>query len=137
MKKVSVVLFSFLSLLFYSCFNAEKILSIDEIKLFELNYGNFEEQLNLFDVSKIGAINTSLTMRDGFFYIVNGESEKILSLNSYGDLLSLYYSEDFYSGDKEKLRTKANPAMWKPVSYPFKLNGTVSVDSRKYMYSVG
>lgn len=137
MKKVSVVLFCFLSLLFYSCFNAEKILSIDEIKLFELNYGNFEEQLNLFDVSKIGAINTSLTMRDGFFYIVNGESEKILSLNSYGDLLSLYYSEDFYSGDKEKLRTKANPAMWKPVSYPFKLNGTVSVDSRKYMYSVG
>ena len=73
MKKVSVVLFSFLSLLFYSCFNAEKILSIDEIKLFELNYGNFEEQLNLFDVSKIGAINTSLTMRDGFFYVVNGE----------------------------------------------------------------
>ena len=137
MKKVSVVLFSFLSLLFYSCFNTEKILSIDEIKLFELNYGNFEEQLNLFDVSKIGAINTSLTMRDGFFYIVNGESEKILSLNSYGDLLSLYYSEDFYSGDKEKLRTKANPAMWKPVSYPFKLNGTVSGDSRKYMYSVG
>lgn len=58
-------------------------------------------------------------------------------MNSYGDLLSLYYSEDFYSGDKEKLRTKANPAMWKPVSYPFKLNGTVSVDSRKYMYSVG
>ena len=137
MKKVSVVLFSFLSLLFYSCFNTEKILSIDEIKLFELNYGNFEEQLNLFDVSKIGAINTSLTMRDGFFYIVNGESEKILSLNSYGDLLSLYYSEDFYSGDKEKLRTKANPAMWNPVSYPFKLNCSVSVDSRKYMYSVG
>lgn len=76
MKKVSVVLFSFLSLLFYSCFNAEKILSIDEIKLFELNYGNFEEQLNLFDVSKIGAINTSLTMRDGFFILLMANQKK-------------------------------------------------------------
>ena len=27
--------------------------------------------------------------------------------------------------------------MWKPVSYPFFLNGKIAVDSRKYMYAVG
>jgi len=125
------------SILLSSCVKSNKVLSISETKLFSLDYGNFEEQLNIFNVTKTGAINTSIAMRDGFFYVVNGETRKILSLNSYGDLLALYYSEDFYSGNREGLKNRAQTSMWKPVSYPFFLNGKIAVDSRKYMYAVG
>ena len=49
----------------------------------------------MFDVSRVGSIDTSIAMRDGFFYIANSESKKIMELNSYGDLLTIYYNEDF------------------------------------------
>lgn len=121
-----------------SCFNIGKRISIAETNLFEIEYGNFEEQLNLFDIKNPGSIDTYVTMRDGFFYIVNGESEKILSLNSYGDLLSLYYNEDFYAPLKGRnIREKSSSYNWKTLVYPFQLNGKISVDSRKYIYCVG
>lgn len=41
-----------------------------------------------------GAVNTAIAMRDGFFYVSNGESQKILELNSYGDLLTLYHNPE-------------------------------------------
>lgn len=115
-----------------------KRISIAETGLFEINYGNFEEQLNLFDIPKPGNINTVITMRDGFFYIVNGESEKVLSLNSYGDLLSLYYNEDYYApSNGNDIRAKSSSSIWKSLSYPFLLDGKITVDSRKFIYCVG
>ena len=137
MKRFLGLVCVILSLLLASCLNSNKVLSISETELFRLNYGNFEEQLNLFDLSTPGAIATSVTMRDGFFYVVNGEMEKILSLNSYGDLLSLYYNEDFYSGEKRGIRSSSSSSLWRSISYPFLLTGKISVDSRKYMYAVG
>ena len=143
MKKTAVCLLAFVSIilgssLFISCLNYSNRISIAETGLFELNYGNFEEQLNLFDISKPGSINTVITMRDGFFYIVNGEAEKILALNSYGDLLSLYYNEDYYATSAgNDIRAKSSASIWKSLTYPFLLDGKVAVDSRKYVYCVG
>lgn len=120
-----------------SCNSSNKIKTISETPLFNLKYGNFEEQLNLFNINNPGSIRTYMTMRDGFFYVVNGESNKVISLNSYGDLLSLYYNEDAYSTNNAGLAEKSSSGIWKPISYPFTFNGKVSVDSRKYMYVVG
>lgn len=120
-----------------SCIQSNKVLTISENELFKVNYGNFEEQLNLFDINSAGNITTACTMRDGFFYIVNGEAGKIISLNSYGDLLSLLYSEDSYSGEKKGLVTDSSSGIWKPVYYPFQLTSKIVIDSRKFMYVVG
>lgn len=93
--------------------------------------------MNLFKLKESGPVSTSLYMRDGFFYIVNGDAGKVLSLNSYGDLLSLFYSEDFYSQANFSSIIDAGSGIWKPISYPFALTGKIAVDSRKYIYAVG
>lgn len=118
-----------------SCAKQGKILTIEEETLFSLPYGNFEDQLNLFSLDKAGTFKTALTMRDGFFYIMNGESEKILALNSYGDMLSLYYNEDFYDSGPRVLSQESPPASWKKIAYPFDMDGFITVDPRKYIYA--
>lgn len=136
-KSLSIVLFFACCAFFLiSCHRNEKIESVSETSLFSINYGNFEEQINLFNLNESGNIKTSIFMRDGFFYIVNGESHKILSMNSYGDLLSLYYNEDMYPESKKGLPEKSSAGIWKGVSYPFNVTGKITVDSRKYMYVV-
>ena len=89
LKKIfgCALLLFLITLALTSCIQTNKVLTISENELFKVNYGNFEEQLNLFDINSAGNITTACTMRDGFFYIVNGEAGKIISLNSYGDLL--------------------------------------------------
>ena len=128
---VSCVFFS----LFLSCDGSDEFHAVRESALFSLDYGNFEDELNLFDLAKPGNIRTYLAMRDGFFYIANGEAKKILELNSYGDLLSLYYNEEIlrnvaFAGKDSLSSTK------KAISYPFNTLGPVAVDSRKYLYAV-
>lgn len=127
----------FFALFFASCEKYARIKTVEEDELFSMNYGNFEDELNLFGITKVGDIRTEIAMRDGFFYIVNGEAGKILSLNSYGDLLSVYYNEDDYSKKNSGLPEKSTEAIWQPVEYPFEYTGKIAIDSRKYMYVVG
>ncbi|HAH62939.1 MAG TPA: hypothetical protein DCL73_12685 [Treponema sp.] len=114
-----------------SCRRSNVVESVDENELFSIPYGNFEDQLNMFDLTDVGNIHTTMTMRDGFFYIANGEAGKIMELNSYGDLLTLYYNEDSGSGTFTKDKSKHMP-----IAYPFNSPGAITVDSRKYMYVV-
>lgn len=139
MKKIlrtaGLVSAAFICLFFSSCAKSSLVHSLGENKLFSLGYGNFEDELNLFDLAGTGDVSTYMDMRDGFFYIANGEAKKILELNSYGDLLSLYYNEDFtknvdFAGENSKNSTK------KAVSYPFNTLGPVTVDEKKYIYAV-
>ena len=104
--------------------------------LFTLNYGNFEDEINVFDLSSVGDINTQIAMRDGFFYVANGESKKIMEMNSYGDLLYLYYNEDSnpspsFAGGNDAVTTTR-----KAVAYPFNQISSIAVDNRKNLYVV-
>ncbi|MDE6350156.1 MAG: hypothetical protein K2K67_04040, partial [Treponemataceae bacterium] len=74
-----------------SCRRSGVVASVSEKKLFALKYGSFEDELDLFSLSRAGDVRTYMAMRDGFFYVANGEAKKIMELNSYGDLLTLYY----------------------------------------------
>lgn len=118
---------------FESCRRSNVVAAVNENTLFTLKYGNFEDELNLFNLSQAGSVNTYMTMRDGFFYIANGESKKIMELNSYGDLLSLYYNDEItknpsLANDNGENSTK------KAVVYPFNTMGPIAVDSRKFLY---
>ena len=95
-------------------------------RLFSLDYGNFEKELNLFNLPWLREIHTSIAMRDGFFYIANGEAKKVLELNSYGDIISLYYNAE----------TGLNPDVANALirDYPFNLPEATSIDGRKYLY---
>ena len=123
------------ALLFSSCTRSSS--SLDEQQVFTLEYGNFEDEINLFDYTQVGNITTSLAMRDGFFYIANSEAGKVMELSSYGDLLTLYYSESlnprpsFATEDGEEMN-----ATRKAVPYPFNKTSDVTVDSKKNLYVV-
>ena len=111
------------------------VVAVSEDALFTLNYGNFEDELNLFTLSGSGAVNTHLAMRDGFFYLANGEAKKIMELNSYGDLLGLYYNEEETKSPAFAEHSAANSAK-KAFAYPFNTLGPIAVDSRKNLYAV-
>lgn len=120
--------------------------SIKRENLFSLKYGNFENQLNLFDLAEAGNfINTQVSMQNGFFYISNGESKKILKMNSYGDLLTLYYNSQknpsplFNSSNinavgnlvkNQEISTK------KIIDYPLNNPSYIAVDSKQLIYVV-
>ena len=126
---VSLVLLS-------GCARNRVVSSVDRENLFSLEYGNFEDELNLFDFGHSGEINTSLCMRDGFFYILNGEAKKIMEMNSYGNLLTLYYNSETnpppsFAGEENAANSTRNA-----VPYPFNDISLITVDSRKHLYVV-
>lgn len=124
-----------------SCKKGGTVASVKREELFSLTYGGFEEQLNLAGgLNATGAVNTDIAMRDGFFYISNGESQKILGLNSYGDLLTLYHNPEtnpaplFDSSDARHVNNSKNVSTRKTVDYPFNAPSLLALDSRQYMY---
>ena len=123
-------------IIFTSCLGNETVQSISETELFSLPYGNFEEQLSVSDLNDVGNVRFGVAMQDGFFYIVNGESKKILELNSYGDLLSLYYNEDSQTARLLENSKRPDISIHHEISYPFDYPGMVAVDSNKNVYTV-
>ena len=124
------------SVVFISCSKKDVVESITEDELFTLKYGNFEEQINVFSLNEIGDIQTGLCMKDGFFYIVNGESEKIMELNSYGDLLTLFYNEDSLTKELIDSSAESTVSIHNEINFPFGYPGLIAVDSTKCMYVV-
>ncbi|MBR5866767.1 MAG: hypothetical protein IKZ04_02540 [Spirochaetaceae bacterium] len=132
-----IVLFAFI---FIACEGSGSVMSLKEETLFTLGYGSFEDELNMFSLANPGPVKTSVEMRDGFFYLANGESKKLMEFNSYGDLISIIYNEDsnprpsFASETQDT--TESVAATRKAVSYPFNSIGPIAIDSKKYMYVV-
>ena len=126
----------FTGIFFTSCVKTESVQSISETELFSLPYGNFEEQLSVTDLNDVGDVRFGIAMQDGFFYIVNGESKKILELNSYGDLLTLFYNEDSQTARLLENSNRPDKSIHHEISYPFDYPGMVAVDSNKNVYTV-
>ena len=126
----------FTGLLFTSCLGNETVQSISETELFSLPYGNFEEQLSVSDLNEVGDVRFGIAMQDGFFYIVNGESKKILELNSYGDLLTLFYNEDSQTAHLLENSKRPDKSIHHEISYPFDYPGMIATDSNKNIYTV-
>jgi hypothetical protein len=131
--------------LIFSCSRNARTAALEKTELFSLEYGGFEDEINLFYLSEETTSSTHIAMRDGFFYISNGAQQKILQLNSYGDLLSLYYNpetnlapefapeQDFapqIQGDERSHTTQ------RAVPYPFESPGAIAVDAQKNIYVV-
>ncbi len=138
-KIYKILAFSFaaFSCLFYFSCSKNKILStVENENLFELKYGNFEDELNIFDLSAVGSIKTRLAMKDGFFYIANGESKKIMEMNSYGDLLTIFYNEETNPCPSFASSGETAGATRRAVSYPFNEISNICVDSEKKLYVV-
>ena len=131
-----IILFSCFFII--SCRDSDKIASIEREDLFTLDIGKLEDQIALFNnEGDMGIPRMDIAMRNGLFYISDGNGGKILRYNSYGDLLFMIYNEE----------TNPPPMTLKPlvdgnlvtrwaVSYPLLQPGLIAVDSRKHIYVV-
>ncbi len=117
---------------------------LEENNLFSLAYGNYENEVNLFDLNNATDINTRHMMRDGFFYIANGEAGKIMQLTSYGDLIGIIYDSErnpiptFIDTLNDEvlsaLDEQTGDSTQIAVSYPFNRIGKMAVDNDKNLY---
>ncbi len=108
-------------------------------ELFSLSMGRLEDQIDLFQFEDaMTSKSNSILMRDGWFYVANGGSGKIMVFSSYGDLIFLLYNP----------QTNPAPTLLGPVdqnapdtvstrgsvAYPFSDIGHIAVASDRTLY---
>lgn len=160
-KKITFSIFSTVLVLFsFSCSKNDKNFAdmLPREQRFLLNYGNFEDELNLFNMAESGEIDTSHVMHDGFFYIANGKAQKIMEFTSYGDLLGVLYNPDSnpvpsFAAKKQKKMQENSPLVkidsektasqeatqtGTQLAVPYKFNSPrkIAVDGKKNIYVV-
>ncbi len=115
----------------------EQVQSVDRENLFVLNIGRLEDQLDLFGLEGRRSVRkTRIAMRDGIFYLSDGNGSKVVRYTSYGDLLSMMYNADTNPPplslttelDSDQVITR------RAIAYPLEEPGELAVDSRKHLY---
>ena len=108
-------------------------------ELFSLSLGKMEDQVDLFQFEGSTVERTnSVFMRDGWFYIANGNAGKIMVFSSYGDLIFLLYNPQknppptilppLDPNAPDQVSTRGS------VAYPFADIGEIAVSSDKTLY---
>ena len=122
--------------IFISC-KADNSGAIDREELFSLEIGPMEDQIALYKLDgNRGIRKTGFTMRDGLFYISDGNSGKIVRYNSYGNLLFMIYNDET-NPPPHNLRTNITDTeqvtRW-AYTHPLEEPGWIAVDSRRHIY---
>ncbi|MDR1899918.1 MAG: hypothetical protein LBQ55_07925 [Treponema sp.] len=111
--------------------------SVAREDLFSLDIGRMEDQVALYDLEgDRGIRKTDFAMRDGLFYLSDGNGEKVVRYNSYGDLLFMIYNEETNPPpitSKTNIEDSTLVTRW-AFSYPLREPGEIAVDSRKHIY---
>jgi hypothetical protein len=101
--------------------------------LFALELGRLEDQVDLVQLPGVPfASENNLIMKDGMFFIANGNGSKVMQFNSYGDIITLFYNDEV--SPPPILLPEESPegviVNRRAVSYPFRELGDIAVDSR-------
>jgi len=130
--------FLLIALLLPAACKDNKIDSVEREDLFTLEIGLMEDQIALYkSEGDRGIRRTGFTMRDGLFYIADGNSGKIVRYNSYGDLLFMIYNEETNPPPfslKTNITGEEQATRW-AYSYPLEAPGWITVDSRKHIFA--
>ena len=125
-----------ISCLFAACNSPQQIPAVAREDLFTLDIGRLEDQIALFKLEGDSGIrHAGMVMRDGFFYISDGNGGKVLRFNSYGDLLFMIYNDETNPPplSLRPLQSGSLVTRW-AVTYPLHEPGVIAVDSRKHIY---
>jgi len=138
MKKLFGFLLSiFLASLAVTGCENNQISSVEREDLFSLGIGPMEDQIALYNLQgDRGVKRTGFTMRDGLFYIADGNGGKVVRYNSYGNLLFMIYNEE-KNPQPFSLKTNVTEdeqAIRWAYSYPLEEPGWIAVDSRKHIF---
>ncbi|MDZ7795145.1 MAG: hypothetical protein U5P10_16085 [Spirochaetia bacterium] len=133
MKRL-IILLTLLPVLFLLSCQVDEQRTLEREKLFELEIGKMEDQLDMLQLRGIPFRQKSrILMRNGLFFISNGSSQKVMEFTSYGDIVSLYYNPDqnpepFLLNENAPDDQLSNRRAFK---YPFKEVGEIAVTSNK------
>lgn len=123
MKTKQLLLF-FTILTIFSCKeNVKKSLLVKEDK-FTLPIGNMDNELDFFSREGVQfSLKSDIAMKNGLFYISNGNGKKVMKFNSYGNLLnkispSRQSESSHYDG-----------------SWTFNQLGSIAINSKDYIYT--
>jgi len=125
-----------LGILFSSCTPGTSA-SLEQQQLFSIPIGRMEDQLDIY-YDGVSAFNDKVrvVMQDGLIIIANSRGKKVMEFSSYGDLLSLYYNQQYnpipvllQSAD-EGNRVSSRSA----VSFPFLDVGEIAVSDSGILY---
>jgi len=103
---------------------------LEKKTLFSLSMGKAEDQIDLIQIPGIPFNKKSrLVMKNGLFYVSNGNTGKIMEFTSYGDIINLYYNpvmnpEPFILTPVTGNQTVSNR---RAFPYPFRNIGEVEV----------
>ena len=101
-------------------------------ELFSLGVGPLDEQLDLVRVAGAPAPHTTrVAMRDGLFYVANGNARKVMQLSSHGDLLLLIYDPDRNPGPVGLAAGGNGVATRTAVPHRFRELSHIAVDGRQ------
>ena len=105
---VAIVAFAALvSLSLASCGRGQEGIAVSREQLFTLSYGKGEDQVDLFQTEASQTpLKTRIAMREGIFYLANGNASKVVRLSSFGDVLSMIYNPE---RNPEPLLLKSTP----------------------------
>jgi len=135
--KLMMYLLLVLSLALTGACKNNQIDSVEREELFTLEIGHMEDQIALYNLDGTRGIRrTGFTMRDGLFYIADGNGGKISRFNSYGDLLFIIYNEETNpppASLKTNISYEEQATRW-AYSYPLEQPGWIAVDSRKHIF---
>ena len=138
-KKLYILILIILSVsVNFICSCAKKAAgAIEREELFSLEIGPMEDQIALYSLDgNRGIRRTGFTMRDGLFYISDGNIGKIVRYNSYGDLLFMVYNEETNPPPRTLKTNKSDDEQatrW-AFTHPLEEPGWIAVDSRKHIY---
>ncbi len=101
--------------------------------LFYLDMGKAEDQIDLIQLPGIPFTKRSrIVMKNGLFYISNGNTGKIMEFTSYGDIINLYYNAD-ENPEPLLLSSPTNSSVVsnkRAFQYPFNNIGEIAVTDK-------
>lgn len=120
------VITGFLLLLLTSCPEKEGTRVLQRQDLFTLSLGTMDDELDFFSREGVSfSLKTDIFMKDGFYYIANGNGRKVMKFTSFGNLLQKIPSETRPEGGLELLGDNR---------WSFNMPGRICISSEDKIY---
>lgn len=129
-----ILLFAAMALSSACAGKSGRIAQVPRQNLFSISIGRMEDQLDLVPRAMVTPSRLSLFMRNGIFFIADGQGRKLMEFSSYGDILSLIYDPE----------TNPEPVLLSPEesasgfrrarAHPFREIGALAVSSRQEIF---
>ena len=135
-KILYAAVLSFLFIFLYSC-SQKGVPVLKRENLFNLNIGKIDNEMDIFQVQgRALTAKNRIFMKNGIFYIANGNSGKVMEFSSYGDLIFMIYNPSMNT-KPVLLNTdtlKKTQTTRRAVKYNFYRIGEIGVDNKNDLW---